>query len=124
MIIKENSHGVTIKGKILFNGGSSLDWAVARPKIMDKFIEGNCDRIVTFNEVFDTSEPMVATYTTVEETRLFDLAKTTYNDGLAVINDGIALPVLTYNADEARRSKANLNQNRVKNETESERSYP
>ena len=54
LIIKENSHGVTIKGKILFNGGSSLDWAVARLKIMDKFIEGNCDRIIRFNEVFDT----------------------------------------------------------------------
>ena len=32
LIIKENSNGVAIKGKILFNGGSSLDWAVAKLK--------------------------------------------------------------------------------------------
>ena len=56
LIIKENSHGVTIKGKILFNGESSLDWTVARLKIMDKFIEGNCDIIIRFNEMFNAPQ--------------------------------------------------------------------
>ena len=108
LIIKENSHGVAIKRKILFNGESSLDWAVAKLKIMDKFIEGNCDRIVKFYEVFDTPEPMVATYTADEDARLFNLAETVNNEGLALVNDGVALLAPTYNADEVRRSKANL----------------
>ena len=58
LIIKENSNGVAMKGKVLFNGGSSLDWAVSRLKMMDKFIEGNCETIIRVGELFDLPEPL------------------------------------------------------------------
>ena len=59
LIIKENSNGVAIKGKILFNGGSSLDWAVAKLKIMDKFMEGNCETIVKEMESYSNCRNLI-----------------------------------------------------------------
>ena len=105
---------MTITGKILFNGGSSLDWAVAKLKMMDKFIEGNCDSIIRHNETFEIPEPVVDTYTTDEEARLVALSEQAYNEGLALINEGFLLPEPTYNANEARKGRASLEQARVK----------